>query len=187
MKKIFLFIAMLSAISSYGQSAPRREPVNLDSLRERMLARQQEAIGKPFPAFSVLLNNKAYSNKELQGKIVFINIWFAACAPCMAEMADLNKLYDTFKADSRFEFISITFEDEATIASYRRKYHMEYRILSVTIDSCIKLNFGSGYPTNVILDKNGIISYFKSGGVMDKEAIAEYFSSQVYPLIRAAL
>lgn len=187
MKKIFLFIAMLSAISSYGQSPPRREPVNLDSVLKRMQARRTEALGKPFPAFSVLINDKAYSNKELQGKTVFVNFWFAACPPCIDELDALNKLYDTFKSDSSFEFISFTFEDEATIASFRQKYHMEYRILSVTRNSCDKLNFGSGYPTNVLLDKNSVITYFKTGGEGSQKQIAAYFSDEIYPLIRAAL
>lgn len=183
MRNALLICFTLLAFSSYGQSNPGREKINMDSLFKAMEARKKAAVGKQFPEFFTLLNNKAYSNKDLKGKVVFVNLWFAACAPCIAEFEALNNLYDHFKTDSSFEFISFTFEDSSEIASIKQQYHIQYNIFSVTHSDCERLNFRNGFPTNIVLDKSGTITWFNSGGEPNKHAIEKYFSNKVYPFI----
>ena len=93
-----------------------------DSFLVLMEKKNSDFINKPFPQFSVSTNNKECSNETLKGKVVFINFWFAACAPCMAEMDELNKLFEKFKQNKNFEFVSFTFEKSKKIALIKKKF-----------------------------------------------------------------
>jgi thiol-disulfide isomerase/thioredoxin len=97
MRQAFLVSLFLSAATAYGQVAASRKPINLDSLIAVQNEKKAALTGKPYPGFFALAGNKEISNISLKGKVVFINFWFASCAPCIAEMEDLNKLYNKFK------------------------------------------------------------------------------------------
>ena len=44
-------------------------------------------VGKPFKSFDLKsVSNNKYSQDDLKGKITFIDFWFEACTPCIAEM-----------------------------------------------------------------------------------------------------
>ena len=55
-------------------------------------------IGCKAPDFDVTtITGERIKLAELKEKIVVVNFWFKACAPCIAEMPALNKLADEFK------------------------------------------------------------------------------------------
>ncbi len=70
-----------------------------------MEAKQQEVIGKPLPEINTSFQGKTFTNQNLKGKVVFMNLWFATCAPCIAEFDGLNELYERLKNKKNFEFI----------------------------------------------------------------------------------
>jgi thiol-disulfide isomerase/thioredoxin len=43
------------------------------------------------------LKGNKVSLDELKGKIVFINFWASWCSPCVAEMPDINQLYNDYR------------------------------------------------------------------------------------------
>ncbi len=54
---------------------------------------------------------------SLKGNVVVLEFWATWCAPCIAAMPHLNELTEQFK-DKAVKFISITDEDEATVAPF---------------------------------------------------------------------
>ncbi len=72
--------------------------------------KEKNTIGKQFPGFFAK-NNQTLNNSTLNGKVVFINFWFELCSPCIAEFEGLNSLYNNFKDQKDFQFISFTFEN----------------------------------------------------------------------------
>ena len=120
-------------------------------------------------------------------KVVFLNFWFAACPPCIAEFEELNKLYKDFKNDSSFEFVSFTFEDSLEIEAMRKRYDIKYKIFSIARTECKRLNMNNGFPTNAILDKAGLFKYIHVGGEMNNREIRKFFKTHYYPMISAAL
>ena len=103
MKQFLFFLITLTTLYSYAQQpiSPKR-----GTSIETIVKIQKESIGKAFPAFSVDHDNKIFNNDSLKGKTVFINFWFAACPPCIAEFDALNDLYDSLHNKTNFEFIS---------------------------------------------------------------------------------
>ena len=143
----------------------------------------RELINKPFPAFSYLSEGKIIDNEHLKGKTVFINFWFEACAPCIAEFGAFNEMYNKLKGHANFEFISFTFETSEKIEEIRDKYQIQYKTLSIKREECYRLNNNNGFPTSFIVDSVGLIKYRVSGGNTDKNKAKEFIMSKVYPEI----
>lgn len=168
-----IFCLLLSAIS-YAQTIP--------SLNERE-ARRKAAIGKPYPSFKAENGDAVLTKDSLKGKIVFINFWFEACKPCIAEMEGLNQLYDSLKDYKDFEFISFTYESPKVIEKMREKYGMKYKILSISRSECLRLNQNNGYPTSIVLDRKQKIKDIKTGGAISVDQATQYVMSHYYPLL----
>ncbi len=106
----------------------------------------------------ILAEKTGISKDTLSKKVIFIHTWFAACAPCIAEFGEINELYRRFGTNKDFIFISFTFDDEKTIAEIKKKYNIKYKIYSIDPTLCRKINFSSGYPANILLYNNFLIS-----------------------------
>ena len=154
--------------------------MTMDSL---LKARQTEAIGKQFGVFKTTYKTRIVTNENLKGKVVFINFWFAACPPCIAELPGLNNLYDTLKNNNNFEFISFTFENQKVIKEIVKKYKIKYKVVSVSPSDCNRLINNSSFPSSVLIDRNGIIKFLKAGGSKDKSEIKDIIFKDYYPKI----
>jgi thiol-disulfide isomerase/thioredoxin len=130
---------------------------------------------------------RVYSSEDLKNKITFINFWFAACSPCMAEMNALEQLHEKFKDNARFQFLSFTFEKKEEIEKLALRYKMSYPIISLSQDDCSYLNQGKGYPVTIIVDRNGKMVFFNYGGSTDPEQAEASFKTYLYPLLISLL
>lgn len=105
------------------------------------------------------VNGQKVDFKTLQGKVVVLNFWFIACAPCQQEIPELNQLvadnpdvvFIGFSTDLKYEVKDFL---KATPFSYRQIYDAR--------DDCNRYGVAS-YPTNVVIDKNGITRFSSSG------------------------
>lgn len=52
------------------------------------------------------LEGQTINFNQSENKPVFINFWATWCAPCIAEMPDLDNLYQSFKGEVDFYFVS---------------------------------------------------------------------------------
>ena len=51
------------------------------------------------------------SAKDLRGKVVVLNFWYAGCPPCRAEAKYLNQVHDQY-ADGDVVFVGVNVRDE---------------------------------------------------------------------------
>lgn len=160
---IFFITGILSLMTLHAQERK-------DSLVPNVLMnRGQGYLNKDFLPFKGNgINGELYSNDSIKNKITFINFWFEACAPCIAEFEALNILYKKFKGNPRFKFLSFTYESKDKAIMIANKYSIEYPIISLNQSECRRLNFNQGFPTNIILDEATKIQYMLSGGPIDK-------------------
>ena len=112
-------------------------------------------IGTKFPIEKYVDNDsKNFNSNYLEGKPTFINFWFTRCPPCIEELPTLNKLKE--KYGDRVNFVSITYENQKAIDEFLKKYEFNFKHIPNSEKQIDELSI-SGYPTSIILDKNGII------------------------------
>lgn len=144
--------------------------------------------GRSMPDFKVTSTEEImYSRENLNGKITFINLWFEACSPCIAEMGALNDLYSRFKNDTNFQFLSFTFEKKEDVKRLAKKYKIKYPIVSTTMELCYTLNFRKAFPTLIVLDNTGKVAYLTFGGNTDPKKIKTFFETKIYPVLNELL
>ena len=76
----------------------------------------------------------------------------------------MNRLYSWIKDNSTIQFFSITPDSEEQVKSAIKKYDIRFPILLASQSEIHELNFGRGFPTNMVLDKKGRVYSVLSGG-----------------------
>jgi peroxiredoxin len=160
------------------------QSINQHQLDSMTNAREKQVIGKPLPVFIASGDNGVVNNESLVGKVTFINMWEASCAPCMAEMSALNKLLDTLSNYPDFQFISLSADTPETMERIKEKYHIRFSVYHLDEEGCYRLSGGMGYPTSMVLDEKGLVKYTHSGGYVDSVKIWHFiFSNEIYPAL----
>jgi peroxiredoxin len=141
---------------------------------------ESEMIDTKAPRFSVRsINGKKFKSKDLADKIIVINFWFTNCPPCKKEIPQLNKLKEEFK-DKNVVFLAFALDLEYKIDKFLKKNTFKYDIVEdarwITEKFDIKV-----YPTNIIINKDGAIAYYKSSYRAD---IYESMSYKINKLLK---
>ena len=119
--------------------------------------------GKMFPDLTVeQLNDEMLSFNNLIGKIIVVNWWHIACAPCIIEMPGLNTLVEQYKENSDVVFIAIAPHKKEHITHFLESREFNY-IQTLANHDAVEL-FGESYPKHVIIDSEGRIDYYSTGG-----------------------
>jgi len=114
-----------------------------------------------------------------------MNFWFVSCAPCIAEIPNLNRLYDMTKDSPDFHFFAITYEPEANAKEAIRKYDIRFPVLLTSPKEAQRLTYGRGYPTSMVLDREGRIHSILSGGSPNPESDFEsYWKQEMDKILR---
>ena len=111
------------------------------------------AVGFEMPNVTVTrLDSSAIDLNALRGKPVVINWWQTTCAPCIAEMPELNELVEKY-ADRDVEFLAIANNEMAELTPFLKKHPFTYDI-AVANDEVVH-TFGQAYPRHVIVSSEG--------------------------------
>ena len=163
-KKLLLCIVLFC---NAGLSAQVR--VDLSQLRDSVT---KSAISNDYCDFeSVSLDGKVFSKKDLIGKITLIDLWFEACSPCIAEMGYLIELYGRLKDNNNFQFLSFTIDNSEVAKKAVEKYNIPYIVCPISREEASRMNFRRGFPTKIIINKEGKIVFLESGGPTDPESV----------------
>lgn len=147
--KIYIFIILLF---SAGLTTAQTPPVKW-ATQETFF---EDLIGKDLPDFKgETLGGKTFSKENLKNQILLINFWFEECPPCVKEMPELNKFVNRYK--NQAHFIAITYDKPKKAANFRKKIGYKYEIICLTQDEIRKLNINHGYPSNILVGKDGKI------------------------------
>ena len=141
-------------------------------------------IGKQYIDFDLIISDSlSLSNTDLTNKVVFINFWAENCSPCIAEIEGLNQLYSTLIKTPNFLFVSFSYDPDSTITRLVEKYNIKYKVYQLDLKDYSRLSYKNGIPTSIILNRDGIIKYFSSGGPGEKDKATKYIMTIIYPKI----
>ena len=118
--------------------------------------------GKMAPDF-VLVDAKGNKRmlSDLRGKNIYIDVWATWCGPCVMEIPYIEKLYEKFKENPNFEFVSISVDDD--VDAWKKKLATDNpQWKNFVVEGGFRgpmnqLYFISGIPRFMLIDKEGKI------------------------------
>ena len=113
------------------------------------------------------LNTDNINFNQLENKVIFISFWATWCAPCVAEMPSMQKLYDDYK--NKVTFLFVTNEDWQIVSKFYKKKKFNFPTYNQFVNAPKELE-SSSIPATFIIDKNKNI-------VVDKRGPANWNSS----------
>lgn len=127
-----------------------------------------ELTGKRVPPFnlpSVLYPGKRFTDKNLRGRIVILNIWASWCSACLAEHSTLMKIKEQY----HIPIYGINFKDNIHDArASLKKNGNPYLDVGMDTNGDIATDFGiDGTPETFLIDPHGMIRYRHDGTLDD--------------------
>lgn len=104
---------------------------------------------------------------ELKNKHVFVKFWFIDCAPCVAEMPELNKIVDEYKDREDVAFISFAIDEAESLEVFLKERPFKYQTISYhDVPEIDSLNITS-FPTHLYVKENKIQRVIKVREIRD--------------------
>jgi thiol-disulfide isomerase/thioredoxin len=118
------------------------------------------AVGDRFPQFTATdIDGRKWTNADVEGKALVLNLWFTGCGPCRAEMPELSQ-WKTEMPDVMF--FAATYEDAATARPVVERQGFNW--IQLVGDTQFKEWIDeSGYPLTVVVDKAGNVTHVEHG------------------------
>jgi len=87
-----------------------------------------ELVGKIVPDFSATdLDGKPISLQQYRGKVVLLDFWAVWCPPCIVEMPNVKRVYNSYK-DQGFDVIGVSLDtDETRLRNYLKENDISWR------------------------------------------------------------
>lgn len=137
---------------------------------------------KPAPPLALELvdGSGTFSLPEQKGKVLLVDLWATWCAPCIAELPNLQKMHESFDP-KEFALVGIVLEsgERSEILDFLKDKSITYPNLLGEEDT--KESFGPflGFPTKYLIDKEGIVVKRYLG------AVGEQVAKDVEKLVRS--
>jgi len=138
--------------------APEMKDGKVISIKLKV-SEQKVSMGSMAPVFSGTdIEGHTIDLKTLKGKTVIVNFWFTTCAPCLAEIPELNDLVEKYKNDNSVVFIAVTYNSPDAVKAFLKNKPFKFNILAGRTDIINQYGI-SGYPTSLVIDKTGNIAF----------------------------
>ena len=139
---------VITIMSSAGNDSAKRNAM-VEAFRENL-------INKPIEDFRLPgLYYQVWDSKQLRGRVLVINFWSRACDPCIKEMPVLNELTALYQVKN-VVFLAPAPENKNKVKRFLKKNIFNYNIIPAATSYIKSMDIGS-YPTQLIIDKKGII------------------------------
>jgi thiol-disulfide isomerase/thioredoxin len=132
-------------------------------LVSRPTSAQSLAPGSSLPSASIAtLDGERVSLTSFKGKPLLINFWATWCAPCVAEMPELQALYE--EHGDKLTVVAIAVEDQKSdVLALKKSLGLTFPLLlDPSADFSRRFNV-DGFPESFIADKEGKLKFFIDG------------------------
>ncbi len=174
-----IFIILGSILIASSQDGTYSETIeqcyqsaNFKKERYRIKHEPKCYVGLTPPQFKAQkINGDSITSDDLLGEITVLNFWFTSCPPCIAEMPGLLEVSQDFQGQP-VRFISVATDKEKTINRFiTKRGTFGFEIIADRPDLIFDIfQMKSGFPTTLILDQDGVIIDYFSGGFTDFRA-----------------
>lgn len=123
------------------------------------------------------LDEQHFSLYDFHGKTIFMNFWATWCPPCIAEMPNIQSLYDEISPDENIEFVMVSLDDdiEKARAFMKRK---GFTMPAYFLNGGLPAIYNSGVvPSTYIISPEGEI-------VSERRGMANYNTQKFKQFLR---
>ena len=187
MKKLsILSTTLLSSaliLSACSSSTEKKEETN------KQTSTTSSSETRPTQAFDFTAmdkDGKTVKLSDFKGKKVYINMWASWCGPCMREIPELEKVYQKYKNNKDFVFLSITSPNDAefknqspqdkskdVILKKAKELGTTYPVLFDVNDRFI-INYAiRSFPTHILINSDGTFETRIAGSVNEETLTKE--------------
>jgi thiol-disulfide isomerase/thioredoxin len=99
-----------------------------------------------------------------KGKAIFLHLWGTWCGPCVDELPEIQRLYDSL-GNGQIEFILVSNEEEAKIKKFIDQNSYTFSVYRTKEDIPDALS-AIGVPCTFILDRKGAIRVRQMGAAL---------------------
>ena len=119
------------------------------------------------PAFTVhTLADSTITSQSLRGRVILVNVWATWCLPCRAEMPLLEATWNRHKAAGLVLLgASVDTGDPQTVRDFITERGISYPIAIVGSDVIRALGGVVGYPTSVLIGRDGRVRHRVMGPI----------------------
>lgn len=140
------------------------------------------APGQGAPEISTLdLQDRAHRLADYSGKVLVLNFWSGGCGPCIAEMPQLESLYQQYRQDGLVILGINRGEEPDAVAGTARRVGVTYPIAIDQLGISAKRYGVFAVPATFVLDRAGVLHDRVMG-----EVSREQLESMVTPLLGVA-
>ncbi len=119
------------------------------------------------------LDSEKINLSQSEGKVVLINFWATWCPPCVAEMPELQELYETY--GDRVDFYFITNETPQKAHNFLKSKGYDFPVY-IQMEPSPRALASSSLPTTFVISITGEI-------IMQKTGAASWNSDKVHQVL----
>ncbi|MGH8257200.1 MAG: peroxiredoxin family protein [Steroidobacteraceae bacterium] len=135
-----------AAVTLLGIAAAAAAPLNM--------------IGRPAPDFALpAVDGDNVRLSEDLGQPVIVFFWSSRCAVCAAQLAQLNRLYDTYSSSGLVVLAVSVDSDLPRAQRYARAHAVHFPLLLDATEAVGRDYAIARLPTAVLIDRSGVIRY----------------------------
>jgi peroxiredoxin len=163
--------ALAKQVAEHTHASP-----SIKAEAERILSGAKAyAVGKPLELNFTAVDGREIDLKDFSGKVVLIDFWATWCGPCIGQVPELKKVYETYHSKG-FEILGISLDDKKdALLAFTKKHEMPWPQFfdGKHWNNEISFRFGiNSIPATWLIDKKGVLRYtdvrFQLGSAVQK-------------------
>ena len=109
-------------------------------------------------------DGRAWTIADLKGKTTLLNVWATWCRPCLAELPDLQKLYEQMKGRKDIQVVSISVdENPGIVGPFLKQHSYTFPVILAQGTFVDELAGRVGVPRTWIVDGTGVVRWEQLG------------------------
>lgn len=133
---------------------------------------QVDRVGQPLPGYRFTdLAGKTYTPASTRGHVLVLKCWFISCAGCVKEFPEVNALVAKYRSNKDVLFVSLTTDDAAPLRKFLQQKPLNYAVVPHMMEYMKEKLKVNGYPTHVVIGRNGRIAYMTNTAAYVEAAI----------------
>jgi thiol-disulfide isomerase/thioredoxin len=172
MKRILCALALAGAFASCTKHEPARPVAAAKPARPAEAAQPRTEVGDMMPAYSATyVDGKPFDLGADKGSVVFLNVWATWCAPCRAEIPELQALNERY-GKSGFKLIGVSVDEgePSVVKQFATEQKVAYSLAHDPEGRIATIVQTTVLPTSLLIDRQGRIVWRQVGAITQNDA-----------------